>query len=233
MSVHPRNTQTNRYPLFHEIFGNTKESTVLDFGGSSGNLLYFSNGNIKEENYTCIDIVENAIMQGRAEFSNAEFIHNNRYNWMYNHAGNRELKFPNVNKNQDYIWAYSVFSHTDLDEFIQTIKWFTTFNFKKIAVSFLTFNEMLVWAYNKRYSEYGECVDIKKYHNTTCYNTMYLFDNNKVTFDNSTLANINCKYLLTFYNTNWLIERLAQEGLNINIVYPGDGYVPFLYMEKK
>ena len=69
--IHPRNETTNRYPLFHEIFGNTNESTVLDFGGSSGNLLYFSEGNIKEENYTCIDIVENAIMQGKAEFSNA------------------------------------------------------------------------------------------------------------------------------------------------------------------
>lgn len=232
MSVHPRNLETNRYPLFKEIFGDAAINTVLDFGGSSGNLLYFSDGGIKEENYTCVDIVENAITKGKAEFSNAKFIHNDRYNWMYNHSGNKDLIFPNVNNNQDYIWAYSVFSHTDLDEFIQTIKWFTTFNFKKIAVSFLTFNEMLVWAYNKRYSEYGECVDIKKYHNTTYYNIMYLFDNNKLTFNNSTLGNINCKYLLTFYNTNWLIERFAQEGLNINIVYPGNGYVPFLYMEK-
>lgn len=233
MSIHPRTVETNRYPIFKEIFGNTEDATVLDFGGSSGNLLYFSEGNIKEENYTCIDIVETAIMQGKAEFSNAKFIHNNRYNWMYNHSGNKDLIFPTVNKNQDYIWAYSVFSHTDLDEFIQTIKWFTTFNFKKIAVSFLTFNEMLAWAYNKRYNEYGKCLDIKKYLNTTQHNIMYLFDNNKVIFDKSTLDNINYKYLLTFYNTNWLIERLALEGLNINIVYPGNGYVPFLYMEKK
>lgn len=231
--IHPRNENTNRYPLFNELFGNTNESTVLDFGGSSANLLYFSEGNIKEENYTCIDIVETAIIQGRTEFSNAKFIHNNRYNWMYNHSGNKDLIFPNVDKNQDYIWAYSVFSHTDLDEFIQTIKWFTTFNFKKIAISFLTFNEMLVWAYNKRYNEYGKCLDIKKYLNTTQHNIMYLFDNNKVIFDKSILDNINYKYLLTFYNTNWLIERLALEGLNINIIYPGNGYVPFLYMEKK
>jgi len=229
MTVHPRNNSTNRYSLFNEIFGDTTNSTVLDFGGSSGNLLYFSHNKIKQENYTCIDIVKEAIESGNEEFSQATFIHNNRYNWMYNHLGNDNLIFPDINKKQDYIWAYSVFSHTDLNEFIETVKWLMTFDYKKIAVSFLTFNEMLEWAYNKRLNEYGKCIDIRN----SNFQTMYFFDNDKIITDDITLTTSkNYKYLLTFYNIEYLTEFFQQHNIHINITYPGDGYVPFLIVER-
>lgn len=234
MSIHPRNDSTNRYPLFEEIFGNTINNTVLDFGGSSGNLLYFSNNNILQKNYTSVDTVLEAVLSGKKEFSNSKFYHYNRYNWMYNHDGSFEYKFPNVDKNQDYIWAYSVFSHTDLTEFTETIKWFLTFNFKKIALSFLTFNEMLEWTYNKRVSEYGNCIDIKKYKNTKEQNIIYFFDNNKLVVDNKTLNIKNSKYLMTFYNSAYLVNHIKKIAYNykISIIMPGNGYIPFLCIER-
>lgn len=227
MNIHPRNISTNRYPLFKEIFGEVKGQTVFDFGGGSGNLLYFSEGNIQESKYTCTDVSRDSVNQGKLEFSKSSFIQFNRFNWMYNHKGNTKLEFPEVNKNQDYIWAYSVFSHTDLDEFVKTVLWFTSFNFKKIAVSFLTFNEMLIWAYNKRTNEYGNCVDIKKYINSK-RNILYFFDNDKIIFDDFKLPFTRHKYLLTFYNENFLKEIFWQHGIEINILHPGDGFIPFL-----
>lgn len=232
--IHPRNEKTNRYPLFEQVFGDVQHNTVLDFGGSSGNLLYFSNNHITEHNYTSIDIVEEAVIRGAQEFPNAAFYHYDRYNWMYNHHGNLNLKFPNIDKNQDYIWAYSVFSHTDLDEFVNTVKWFLTFNFKKIAISFLTFNEMLEWAYNKRTEEFTKSIDVKKYVNTTDHNIIYFFDNNKLIVDKEKINVLNSKYLLTFYSTDFIFDRFKNiaSGYKINIVKPGNGYVPFLCIEK-
>ena len=161
--MHPRNNTTNRFSLFEKFAGNYKNKKILDYGGNRGNLLYFSQGKIKQENYTCIDVEKDAIEQGKIEFPNANFMHYDRYNWMYNHNGNMQHDFPKLYLCYDIIWAYSVFSHTDLDEFIAGVKWFTKLDFELAAISFLTFNEMLEWAYNKRFQEYNMCVDIKQY----------------------------------------------------------------------
>ena len=230
MSVHPRSDTAHTYDLFKELFDDIQNKKILDFGGSSGNLLFFSQGEIEQNNYTCIDIVKDAIDQGKLEFSKSSFIHFNRFNWMYNHKGSTKLEFPKIDKNQDYIWAYSVFSHTDLDEFVKTVQWLTSFNYKKIAISFLTFNELLTWAYNKRTEEYGSCIDIKKYLNTN-NNILYFFDNDKVVLDKKVLPVSFHKHLLAFYNEDYLKEIFLENGIKINILRPGDGYVPFLVID--
>ena len=72
MKAHPRNNTTNRFPRFKEALnGNFKDKVILDFGGSRGNLLYFSNGEIQPENYISIDPVMEGIEMGREEFPDA------------------------------------------------------------------------------------------------------------------------------------------------------------------
>ncbi len=231
MSVHPRNSSTNRYLLFEEIFGKSKDSTVLDFGGNSGNLLYFSNNNIRESNYTNIDVSKIGINYGVKEFPNSKFYYYDRYNWMYNHNGNEKYNFPTLNSNHyDFVWAYSVFSHTDFDELLETIKWFCTFKFKKIAVSILDIAnyDMIEYFYNKRVDDYGSCISISEH---TQNNILYFFDNNKTTTNSLKLKKHNCKHFLTFYNIKWLKDKFLQNNIYIDILYPGNKLVPFIVID--
>jgi len=46
--MHPRNESTNRFNLFEKFAGDYKNKKILDYGGNRGNLLYFSQGKIKE-----------------------------------------------------------------------------------------------------------------------------------------------------------------------------------------
>ena len=233
MSIHPRNSSTNRFPIFKEIFGDIKNYNILDFGGSSGNLLYFSQGEILENSYTCIDISKEATDKGQSEFPKARFDYYDRYNWMYNHNGNLDLKFPNINKSYDFIWAYSVFSHTDLDEMLKTIKWMISLNPKKIAVSFLDLElALLTYFYNKRIESYGYSIDIRKFCNND-FNTVSLFDSNMLTVNKLKLESYNCDHFVTFYNIDFLKEYFAEQDIYINIITPKNSTVPFLVIDRK
>ena len=66
---------------------------ILDYGGNRGNLLYFSQSKILQQNYTCIDVEEDAIALGKQEFPDATSIHYNKFSLMYNN-GNLNEPFP-------------------------------------------------------------------------------------------------------------------------------------------
>ena len=222
--IHPRNNDTNIYPLFEKLFPCfTQESTVLDFGGSSGNLLYDSNNKILQENYICIDVVKDAILSGKKEFPNSKFIHYNKYNQMYNPDGNINADFPTIYSKIDYIWAYSVFSHTNINDFIKTIKWMKSLKPKKIITSYLSNDKdqesqrVLDWYFAKRQSEYGECVDFRK--NNDDY--FYLSDNNKY-------GDFTGRHFIAVYNTQWLIKQLSDNGVIANKIILKDTSIPFL-----
>jgi len=229
MSIHPRTLETNRYPLFKEIFDNIPNKNILDFGGSSGNLLHFSSNEINEKNYTCIDVSADAIDQGRKEFSLSTWLHYDKYNWMYNIKGSKYLKFPKLPTSIDYIWAYSVFSHTDYADLKDTLFSFLALNPKKIAVSVLDINEQVVteWFYNKRLNDYGSCSDIRG----LTSNIAYLINNDQLIIDTQLCDYCNCEHFLALYNLNWLQNQLAKDGISINIVRPGNGLIPFLVID--
>ena len=118
--MHLRYETKHTFSLFEKFAGDYKNKKILDYGGNRGNLLYFSQGKIKEENYTCIDVEKDAIRQGKIEFSNANFIHYNRFSPMYN-EGNIDEPFPILEEKFDICFAYSVFTHTDFFTFKTTI----------------------------------------------------------------------------------------------------------------
>lgn len=233
-SIHPRNDSTNRFPLFKEIFGNIAGCNVFDYGGGSGNLLYFSKGEITEENYTCLDVSESAIQSGKLEFPTASWAHYNKFNWMYNLEGNTELGFPHIDPNQDFIWSYSVFSHVDACEFLETVEWLCSFNYKKIAVSFLDIDgqEMKQYFFNKRVSDYGNCNDELLSISSSTANTAYFFDNTTMVIDKYRCEHTHTKHFLSFFSKKWLINELSKRGINVKIVNVIGSFVPFLLIER-
>ena len=223
--IHPRNESTNRYPLFNELIPEyTFNDTLLDYGGSSGNLLYFSNGAINKSKYTCIDVVKESIELGQKEFSESNFIHWNRYNQMYNTNGEKDEPLPAI-PNQSFIWGYSVFSHMIFEDIVEVLLWMKSLNPKKIVMSYLNndHDEYSKWTmnyfYDKRIKSFGECVDFRMNND----NYFYLTDN--------TYGCMNGEYFIAVYKTDWLINKLARYKItakkiehNIKPIFP----IPFL-----
>ena len=226
MSLHPRTDSTNRFPVFQELIPEYAGESLLDFGGNRGNLLYFSNGVIPEEKYTCVDLncvdMENwSILKGEEEFPNGNFITYNRYNEMYNHKGNVDESFPTVDQH-DYIWAYSVFSHMKYEDILDALLWMKTIEANKIYVSYLcndgdeNSKNVMEYFYQKRVKYFNTCVDFRE--NTDDY--FYLTDNNYG-------ASSGEKFISVF-NSDYLISKLLENGIVANKITCNTVSVPFL-----
>jgi SAM-dependent methyltransferase len=89
---------------------------VLDFGGNEGNLLLDHNCTIRPENYYCLDVLKEALAEGRKRFPQANWVHYNRYNCSFNPEGIEGLPIPDIGIEFQMILAYSVFTHTTREE---------------------------------------------------------------------------------------------------------------------
>ena len=172
---YPRNASTDNFKIFDKLAEDCTDKKILDYGGNRGNLLYFSQGKIKEENYTCIDVDKEAIESGKNEFLNANFIHYNRFSPMYN-EGNIDEPFPILEEKFDICFAYSVFTHTDFLTFETTIKYLQGIC-KKLIISFVSNENVGVktWVSNKRQADFGSCLNLD-----VNANYFYLINNDKI-----------------------------------------------------
>jgi len=100
---------------------NWRDKNVLDFGGSDGGLLRDPVATIIEERYWCIDIVEEAIAHGRADYPRAHWLFYDRYSFYYNPRGIPDLAIPDPGQRFDVIAAYSVFTSTRAAELLTLV----------------------------------------------------------------------------------------------------------------
>jgi SAM-dependent methyltransferase len=92
------------------------DKRVLDFGGNKGNLLLDPACTIRHENYYCLDIIRDAIEEGRKTFPEANWFHYDRFNCSFNPEGVVDQQVPDLGVEFDFILAYSVFTHTTWEE---------------------------------------------------------------------------------------------------------------------
>ena len=176
---------------------NWENLKILDFGGSKGNLLRSSKGKILPTNYTSVDVDIEAIELGKKDYPEANWIHLDLYSPMYNPAGNAKIELP---KKYDIVFAYSVFTHTSFEYFMETmdtLKTYLTPN-GKIYISMISQENKKILNHfkNKRISQYGSCDDLIENINDSYF---YLVDN-KVEEE----VPFVCEYLLVPYNENFL-----------------------------
>lgn len=100
---------------------------VLDFGGNKGNLLLDRTCTIQQRDYYSVDVVREAITEGQRLFPMAHFVHYDRYNRSFNPEGVVDLPVPDLGRQFAFILAYSVFTHTTLDEMRDLIGQLETF----------------------------------------------------------------------------------------------------------
>ena len=92
------------------------DKRVLDFGGNKGSLLLDPACTIRHENYYCLDIIRDAIEEGRKTFPQANWFHYDRFNCSFNPDGVVDQQVPDLGVEFDFILAYSVFTHTSWEE---------------------------------------------------------------------------------------------------------------------
>lgn len=110
-----RNAQ---YYYFDAILGRPDwvSKKILDFGGNVGGFLMGAPSTIKHNDYWCIDLCKAALERGQRMFSRAHFVFYNRYNCHYNPSGIIGLPVPKLGQMFDFVFAFSVFTHTSLRE---------------------------------------------------------------------------------------------------------------------
>lgn len=207
--IYPRDKSEITLNALLSITDLSEATTFLDFGGNKGNLLTFPSFTINPENYTCIDVDSDVLLIGAEDHPNAKFVYYNRYSNVYNRNGKSGYPFPNISKDQDIIFAFSVFTHTDFNELKNTLDWFKTFNYKKIIISLLDLNRPihLDLFYKRRLQQYGNALDITKMVNCNA-SMLYYINNNIAITDQHGLDSTPYDFLLTFYNLDYIRETL-------------------------
>ncbi len=94
---------------------------VLDFGGNRGNILLDSACQIQPRDYYCVDVIKDAIEDGCRAFPEAHWAHYDRYNCSFNPGGAVDIAIPDFATEFDIILAYSVFTHTTLEEMLELV----------------------------------------------------------------------------------------------------------------
>jgi SAM-dependent methyltransferase len=110
--------KSGQFAYFDQQFGhpNWRGRTVLDFGGNQGNLLTDPTCKILAQNYHCLDVIKDAVEEGRQQFPQANWMHYNRYNCSFNPDGFADLPIPKMGIDFEFILAFSVFTHTTREE---------------------------------------------------------------------------------------------------------------------
>ena len=104
--------------------------SVLDIGGSAGNLLYNNDDNFITK-YSCLDVVPIARDYGKYLYPNSNFYFYDKFNWIYNITGDPNTMFPDIEEH-DYTFFYNVAISCDYNDLIETLKFAIKRTKKKI-----------------------------------------------------------------------------------------------------
>ena len=100
---------------YFEQYTQFEGKTVLDFGCNKANFVKFK----PHGNYTGMDIKLDVINKNKFDLPQYKFEHYDGYNYMYNPNGKQKLELKNQ---YDVCVAFSVFTHTELEETIEIVK---------------------------------------------------------------------------------------------------------------
>jgi len=200
------------FKYFSSIHTNIANGTVLDYGSNYGTFLASAGGKFKQENYTGLDIDSSAIALGKEQFPNAEFIHYNAFNHMYNPTGLENLNLP-ITKTYDTVISYSVFTHTSEEDFLNRLE--QLFALVAPGGSILsTFCDpddttTVNFFTKKRINRFGKCDSIRT------STKLYLID-----AEIKSIPDVD-KMLITFYNREYLKSILSKYTVSIHPAPPG------------
>ena len=222
----------------------TEPGSVLDIGGSAGNLLYNNDNFITK--YSCLDVVPIARDYGKYLYPNSNFYFYDKFNWIYNITGDPNTMFPDIEEH-DYTFFYNVAISCDYNDLIETLKFAIKRTKKKIIFNVHDKNQtdMLELIYNRYHSTdisgTSFPLHVKEKDNKISYllatsrkeekrtvNDIQLFNQDKFTPSNETLKLKSCSAFYSFYDIDYLRKRLVDTfNCRIEISNPDTHTVTF------
>lgn len=202
---------------------NFDNKSVLDFGCNHGNFL-LSNNNFAS--YTGLDIDLDVLNINKTRYPQHNWIHYKNYNWQYNPNIEITSKWPKI-QHHDIIVAYSVFTHTDFDEFKNTVQYLKTFSTDLLTTFLSSNNKNIIKEVLQHRTEYfGEHLEelVELIYNKNVisllvsknYKQIHVIDNHlQIPKSNNIL------YMLTFYKDEWIVNNLG--GNLVDVITDFDG----------
>ena len=114
----PTSRKSGQFAYFDAQLGHPdwRGKAVLDFGGNDGSLLQDPGCAIDPRDYTSVDVIREALEEGRARYPQARWVHYDRYNPSFNPGGIASLPIPKIGDGFGVILAYPVFTHTTRED---------------------------------------------------------------------------------------------------------------------
>jgi len=228
MPIFPRQPRLKFFDVMHGS-PNWAESTILDIGGNRGNLCMdgADTSMFPLHQYTCLDVDEEAIKHGQRVYEEANWVHHNAFNNVYNVDGIDELPYPFEDSTFDIICAYSVYSHTTFKQFIHDLIEILRVCKEGGSVA-ITLVDIISaeWFIEKRKQDYGVSrppVTITDIQEIGPIDYVYYVDNDLLL--DEIYSNNKMNYLVTVYNLKWLSDFLQKIGIDHTIKFPTQGHV--------
>jgi len=193
-----------------------KDKLILDYGSSRGNLLEdgVDTGMISPINYSAMDVDNWSLDMIRADFPEADAIHYDRYNPMYNPDGIKQLSFPQFDHRYHMTYSYSVNTHSSWDDYLFDIVEMFRVSCGEVYTSILDLDCLKI-LHDKRVKDYGSAVDFDVFENV---DTGVYFINNDTVLDLDQEIPHKVDFLLTYYNPEWLISEVSKIGVKVRLI---------------
>ena len=228
MPIFPRQPRLKFFDVMHGS-PNWAESTILDIGGNRGNLCIDGAEMDKFllQQYTCLEVDAEAIKHGQQSYPEANWVHHNAFNNVYNVDGIDELPYPFEDNTFDIICAYSVYSHTTFKQFIHDLIEILRVCKEggSVAITLVDIGSV-EWFVEKRKEDYGvkrPPVTIEDIQEVGPLDYIYYVDNDLLL--DEIYSNNKMDYLVTVYNLKWLSEFLKNIGIDNKVKFPSQGHV--------
>ncbi len=116
-------TRISQFAYYDQVLGKPdwKGRKILDFGRNNGGFLTGAADRIVHDDYWCMDIVREALEDGRKRHPDAHFVHYDRYHSEYNPEGTRYEPVPDCGREFDFILPFSVFTHIHRNELLELV----------------------------------------------------------------------------------------------------------------
>ena len=201
MKVVQYNTELYEFkPNLYQFLDNItslKNKKILDWGCKTGGLLFFSEGEIKQENYTGVDVNSKSLKVLKDIFPRAKTIHYDRYNNGYNHNGKEYCSWC-LEDTYDVIFSFSVFTHTSFTEFNDVFNKHKE-HLNEGGVMIHTFANIK----NKEHTQYLLTNEQFKTYTTT-FDELYRYDDElSIEYNNK-----KCKNFASFFDFDYVGEKL-------------------------
>lgn len=202
---------------------NFDNKSVLDFGCNHANFLL---GNQNFNSYTGLDIDKEILETNLRLFPQHEWLWYKNYNWQYNPFIETDTIWPEIGR-YDIGIAYSVFTHTDFLEFKNTADILLKCC-KKLFPTFLstTNRENIKTVLSHRPEYFASDIDnlVEIVYNKNNISILVAKESHQIHIleDMSSIPKAsNTEYMLTFYNDNWIADKL--NGSIIDVTQKFDG----------